>query len=136
MAYDKQIAAITCFCEASNQPPEARRAVIHAMFNRKALNPAYYGPTIAAVCLKRMQFSEWNADQADNRNIERAASAPDSDPIMLDCAAAYDVVEGGACDPTNGATHFYADSIPAPQWTQNASFCGKIGSIMFWKNVP
>lgn len=136
MAYDKQIAAITAYCEASNQPPEARRAVIHVMFNRMSVNPKRFGKTVAAVCLQRYQFSEWNGDPIDNRNLARAASTADSDSLMLDCAAAYDEVAGGSPDQTKGATHFYADSITPPDWTQNASFCGKIGSIMFWRNVP
>ena len=136
MAYDKQIAAITCYCEASNQSPLARRAVIHVMVNRVAANPARFGSTIAAVCLKRMQFSEWNGDSIDNRNLERAASVADSDAVMLDCAAAYDEVVSGATDPTGGATHFFADSIPAPSWTHQATFCGKIGDILFYKDVP
>ena len=136
MAYDKQIAVLTTFCEASDQPPEARRAVMHAIFNRQRTGAARYGKTVAAVCLKRAQFSEWDGDAVDNRNLERAASAPESDPVMLDCAAAYDEVAGGAPDPTGGSTHFYADSIPAPYWTAQAAPCGKFGSMYFWKDVP
>lgn len=136
MAYDKEIAALTVYCEASGEPPAARRAVMHSIFNRQRTGAVRYGATIAAVCLKRAQYSEWDGDTIDNRNLERAACAAASDPAMVDCAAAYDEVAGGAPDPTGGATHFYADSIRAPYWTTSATACGKIGRILFWKDVP
>ena len=136
MAFDRAVAALTLYCEASNQPPETRRWIMHSVFNRARIGPARYGPTVAAVCLKRAQYSEWDGDTVDNRNLERAASAPDADATMLDCLAAYDEVAGGASDPTRGATHFYADSIPAPYWTAQATSCGKSGNILFFKDVP
>ena len=133
---DRPIAAMTAYCEADAQPPVVRRWIIHCMFNRMRLNPIRYGSTVAAVCLKRAQFSEWNGDVVNNRNLERAASSPGTDLILLDCAAAYDEIEGGAPDPTGGGTHFYDESIPKPYWTDKATFCGKQGTTMFWKGVP
>ena len=135
MAYDKQIAAITTYCEASNQQQETRRCVMHTFFNRMRLNPARYGRTVAAVCLKRYQYSEWNADAVDNANLERGANAPDGDPIMLECAALFDEAESGGIDPTGGATHYYDTSIAPPAWTIGAVRTNQSGSIIFYKDV-
>ena len=136
MAQDRAIAMLTAFCEASGEGPEARRGVIWSMRNRRDLDPSRYGSTLAAVCLKRAQYSEWDGDSVDNRNLERAATCPDSDPVMLDCGLAYDEMISGHQDPTNGATHFYAKSIPAPYWTAQATLCATLGNLLFWKDVP
>jgi hypothetical protein len=38
-------------------------------------------------------------------------------------------------DLTNGATYYYAISIPAPVWLPGARWCGQFGSQLFWKDV-
>ena len=133
MAYDREIATITICCEASNQLHVVRQGVAASLFNRLAAKR--YGQTIAAVCLRRYQFSEWLADAADNANLERVASKPNDDPILLDCAVAYDEAAAGK-DPTDGATHFYADGIPEPSWAKVATFTVKLGAVNFFKDVP
>lgn len=133
MAYDKPIAVVTIACEASNRSHAVRQGVAASLFNRLALKR--YGHTIAAICLKRFQYSEWNADAADNANLERVASLPDDDAVILDCAVAYDEVAAGA-DSTDGATHFYDESIPAPSWAAVSTFTVKIETVLFFKNVP
>lgn len=135
MAFDKPIATLTVFCEASDQPHLVRQGVAASLFNRCQLNPQRYGGTVAAVCLKRMQYSEFNDDAADNANLERAALTSDENPVMVDCALAYDEASAGA-DPTGGATHFYAVSIPEPYWAKVATFTGQLGAVRFYKNVP
>lgn len=135
MAFDREICALTIFAEASDQPAECRRAIAHVIFNRMQLDPVRYGHTAAAVCLKRYQFSEWNDDVGDNANLIRAASTPITDGVMMDCLAAYsEALEGGA-DPSQGATHFYADSIPEPNWAKDATFTVKLGRVLFYKGV-
>lgn len=137
MAYDLEIGAITVYCEASNQSEYARLGVAWAIVNRFFDPAKRYGHTIAEVCLKRMQFSEWNGDQPDSANLLRAARCPQSDLIMLDCEEAMDrAIANSVPDPTRGATHFYADGIPAPSWSLSATKTTKLGSINFFKNVP
>jgi hypothetical protein len=134
---DRIVCAITAACEEND--PTARRWIVWVIFNRAQINPARYGSTPAAVCLKRMQFSEWNADSADNANLERVAAKAPDDPVILDALAAYDevlaAVVAGEGDPTGGAVNFYADTIAAPAWTQGATMTGKQGSTMFFANV-
>jgi N-acetylmuramoyl-L-alanine amidase len=133
MAYDKPIAVLTIAAEASSQSHAGRQGVAASLFNRLAAKR--YGSTIAGICLKRFQYSEWNGDAADNANLERVANMSPDDPVILDCAIAYDEAAAGA-DPTNGATHFWADTIPEPYWAKQATLTVKIGAIQFAKDVP
>lgn len=133
MAFDREIATITVACEASNQPHVVRQGVAASIINR--WHDGRYGATVAAVCLKRYQYSEWLADAADNTNLERVASKSNDDPVLLDCAIAYDEAAAGA-DPTGGATHFYADGIPEPSWAKVATPTAKLGAVNFFKDVP
>jgi len=133
MAFDKPLATITAFCEASSATPEERRCVMHTIFNRQ--RSGRFGPTIAHVCLKRMQFSEWNGDLADNNNLLRAADAGDDSSVMADCAAAYDEIAAGASDPTSGATHYHDKSIAPPTWTAGATMTLETPKFFFYSNV-
>lgn len=133
MACDTAIAVLTIACEASNQPHEARQGVAAVILNRVA--DGRFGKTPSAVCLRRFQFSEWNGDALDNANLERVASMADDDPVIEDCGLAWREVSAGF-DPTNGATHFFADSIRAPGWTAQATQTAKLGALLFFKNVP
>jgi spore germination cell wall hydrolase CwlJ-like protein len=133
MAFDRPIAALTAFCEASGASPAERRAVTHTFFNRA--KSGHYPETVAGVCLQRFQFSEWNDDAADNRNLERGALAPDNDPVMQDCLAAFDEVAAGAFDPTGGATHYHDKSIQPPAWTVGATMCLETPKFFFYRNV-
>jgi N-acetylmuramoyl-L-alanine amidase len=135
MAYDRAFAAVTTYCEASSATPDERRDVMHSYFNR--LRHGGFGHTIAEVCLRRHQYSEWNGDAVNNANLMRGMRAPDDDPIMVDCGAAFDEVAAANSDPTNGATHYHDKSIAPPYWAlppaiktlDTAKFC-------FYKNVP
>ena len=133
MAFDREIAALTIRCEAEGESHEGKVAVAASFFNRLAAGR--FGKTIASVCLHRMQYSEWNADPVDNRNLVRVAESADDDPINADCLAAYDEAAAGA-DPTGGATHYFAVSIPAPNWAATGEFTVQIGHHLFYKNVP
>ena len=118
MAFDREIAAITCFCEASSATPAERRAIIWVMKNRLHDQKRRFGLTIADVCLARYQFSEWLDDKADSANLHRAARALDDDPIMLDCLAAFDAVMAAPSrdDPTGGSCHYTDKTIDPPAW--------------------
>ncbi len=134
MAFDKQIAAITTYCEASSAAAMERRCVVHSYFNR--VKDGRFGHTVAEVCLKRYQYSEWNGDAADNANLMRAARAKDDDTIMLDCLVAFDEVATGAVDPTNGATHYHDKSIAPPYWAVNAQRTLETPKFLFYTAVP
>jgi spore germination cell wall hydrolase CwlJ-like protein len=134
MAFDNQIAALTIFCEASSATQDERKAVAATIVNR--LHDGRFGTTIAGVCLKRFQFSEWNGDAANNANLERGANTPDSDPVMQQCVAAITGALSGAPDPTHGATHYHDKSIPRPGWASAATVAMETPKFIFYKNVP
>ena len=114
---DRPIAAITAYCEGSSASPFERRCIIHSIFNRVV--DGRFGRTVAGVCLKRFQYSEFNDDAVNNANLERGATASPTDPIMLDCASAFDEVQAGAPDPTAGATHYHEKAMAVyPSWTK------------------
>lgn len=133
MAFDRDIAALTIFCEASGEPQEGKVAVAASLFNR--LKHGGFGKTIASVCLHRYQYSEWNDDRVDNSNLLRGAETDEHDPVMQACLEAYDTAAAGQ-DPTGGATHYYAVSIPAPAWAAQSTFTVQIGHHKFYKDVP
>lgn len=133
MALDREICAATAFMEASNQGADGRRAVIHVLLNRASLSPKY-GNSPADCALHPFQFSCWNTTDP---NRHRLAVTTDGDPIWLDCLAAFDeIMDGENPDQTQGATHYFADSIAAPAWAQSATFTVKIGNHLFYKDVP
>ena len=55
----------------------------------------------------------------------------------MTAAAAYDAVMADPnLDPSNQATHFYADGILLPDWAvAPAELAVKIGRVNFWKGV-
>jgi len=133
MAFDRAIATLTIFCEASSASQEERVAIAWTIFNR--VRDGRFGKTVAGVCLKRYQFSEWNGDAADNANLERGANTPGNDPVMLACASAYDEVQGSTNDPTKGATHYHDNSIAPPAWTQSAAMTLATPKFKFYAGV-
>lgn len=136
---DRDIAAITAYAEASSGTPAERRCVIWTGFNRLQ-NPARYGISLADAFTQFMQYSAWNGDLKDRRNLGRAMKAPVSDPVMMDCAAAYDevlaahVVKGA--DPTSGSTHYHEKTMdPKPVWTEGARLTLETENFLFYAGV-
>lgn len=132
MAFDRQIAALTIFCEASSASQDERECIAHTIFNR--IRSGRFGKTVASVCLKRMQFSEWNGDAADNANLERGADTPESDAVMRACLQAYDDAFVSN-DQTNGATHYHDKSISPPSWTIGATMTLETPKFKFYADV-
>ena len=51
--------------------------------------------------------------------------------------AADQVMAGTTPDPTGGATHYYATTMPKPPtWTKGAKQTLKLGQHVFFKDVP
>lgn len=133
--FDRPIGIATIACEASNQSELCQQAVIASIRNR--VNAGRWESSIAGCCMQRYQYSEYLPDSGDNSNLERVLALPDDAPAIINAAAAYDAVMADpTLDPSQGATHFFADGIPAPNWAvAPAVLAVKIGAVNFWKNV-
>jgi N-acetylmuramoyl-L-alanine amidase len=47
------------------------------------------------------------------------------------------VIAGAVADPTGGATHYYATTMPkAPAWAAKAKRALRLGRHVFFKDVP
>lgn len=129
MAFDKEIAAMTVFMEASGEPPEGRRAVAWVLENRLA--SGNFGQTLAEVCLEPFQISSWNTTDPNRKRLARTS---DGDPILADCIAAVAEAMEGISDPTLGATNYYAASMSVPpDWASRMTFTVQIGNHLFYK---
>lgn len=135
MAFERAY-GITCVaCEASSEGALCQQAVAASLRNR--VKAGRWEPTISGCVVQRYQFSEFLPDRDDNANLERVVNMPETAPEIVAAAAAYDAVMADAeLDPSNGATHFFADGIPVPTWAQApAVLCAKIGRVNFYKGV-
>jgi spore germination cell wall hydrolase CwlJ-like protein len=129
MAFDSTIATATIYMEASGEGFEGILGVAYVIVNR--WKSGRFGKTIAAVCLKPLQFSCWNTTDS---NRLRVALLPDDDSLLDQCGKAYgDAMSGAVPDPTDGAMYYFADSIPTPHWIDALSMTCKIGHQSFYR---
>lgn len=130
MIFDLQIGARTVWAEARGEPEAGQRAVAHVLVNR--LRSHRWGPTLASVCVARLQFSCWN-DSDPNRT--QLVSLSETDPSIVKFAGyIQEALSGVDPDPTEGALHYYALSIPEPEWAKGKPFT-QFGNQRFVRNV-
>lgn len=123
---DVQVVARTLDGEAGNQSVECQTAVGNVIQNRA--NLAWQGEkTARGVCLHHLQFDCWLAGSDRDRIMEVDYIAP------LQCTIiANQVVERLLVDNTNGATHYFDDSIAPPSWADPSCFTVKFGKLNFY----
>ena len=126
-----EIAARTLCQEARGEPPEGQSAVAHVLKNR--LVSGRWGASLASVCLWPMQFSGWRGPR--DPNFAYACSLADDDAMLSKMRDVIAKALARPDDPTQGPTHYYADTIGAPGWTEGAVCCGKFGHQLFYRNV-
>ena len=129
MAFDIPVGKMTVYMEASGAGPAGIQAVAYVLTNR--WRSGKFGGTLAAVCLKPLQFSCWNTSDS---NRLRMALATDDDPILLACGQALaDAINHTVPDPTDGAMYYFDDSIPTPHWADAMNLTCKIGHLSFYR---
>lgn len=138
------IVGVTCYCEASDQGQDGVRAVAHAIVNRHKAGKWFSGSTLAACCVLPFAFSSWNTKDP---NRTRAMGTSPQDAVMAMCLQeAAAAINGDTIDPTDGATHYYADGTQKPSWVSGkndkgeqvappAIFIKQIGKHLFFKDV-
>jgi spore germination cell wall hydrolase CwlJ-like protein len=123
--------ALCIWREARGESDEAKLGVAWTIHNRVKLQ-GWMGKTYSDVVWKPYQFSSFNAGDPNSAKIPN----PNSDKSYVACLDAADKAFSGAGDdPTNGATHYYDDSIAAPKWTAGATLTVKLGKLNFYKDV-
>lgn len=134
---DIDVLARTLWGEARGEGYDGQIAVAWTIRNRvnDGKSKSWWGEGYQGVCLKPYQFSCWNKADPNYKYLIGARQIP---PSQLEQArrAAFAVVNGSVPDPTNGATHYYADTIKAPDWAAKATRTLHLGHHIFFKNVP
>jgi N-acetylmuramoyl-L-alanine amidase len=107
---------------------DALRAVLHAINNRSKKQ----GKSWAEIVYARLQFSSMTYGQ--DPQLCNVPHFPD--PIFDMCRELADAVYAGQdADLTNGATHYFADSIPMPEWAKTMTETVKICNQTFFKEA-
>jgi spore germination cell wall hydrolase CwlJ-like protein len=97
---------------------------------------SWWGEGYAGVCQKPYQFSCWNRNDPNYPFLSGAKAIPAGE-YRAAMAAAVVVIAGGEPDPTFGATHYYATTMPKPPaWAAKATKTATIGHHVFFRDVP
>ena len=141
-AGDELVLARTLWGEARGEGVVGMQAVARVVINR--WRAGYRGrKTVTEVCLDPAQFSCWNADdpnRAQMLRLDRNARDPDFKDALATAADALTPasLEGRVADPTLGAKHYVATTLPAslrPDWLLDKQPCAVIGRHEFYNNV-
>ena len=127
------------FGEARGEPFIGKVAVGYVILNR-ALDKTSLpiADAIKAVVLRPFQFSSFLPHdpnyQKVKRIVNRSPKCNKEKDVWTECyVAAYIVWHKLMEDPTLGATHYFASSIPTPKWAKNMQITTMIGNHIFLK---
>ena len=131
--FDQEVMARTALGEARGVGQEAMVAVMWTGVNRFMAKRWYSGQSIAGAFLKKEQYSCWLQSDPNYAYITNVSPIPLLVTQALEWAA--QVIAGKLEDPTQGATHYFDNSIAPPAWTVGATQTLQIGTLTFYKNV-
>jgi spore germination cell wall hydrolase CwlJ-like protein len=139
---DRDILARTLWGEARGELLAGQIAVAWTIRNRVDMDlhndgkPDWWGEGYAGVCQKPYQFSCWNRSDPNYAYLSGAKQIPFREFAQAQIAAGQ-VIAGKIPDPTGGATHYYATTMPAaPVWAAKAKQTLRLGRHVFFKDVP
>lgn len=136
---DVGILTRTIYGEARGEPYDGKKAVGHVALNRVARTDGQFrmDTTVAAACLRWLQFSCWSPGDPNAGLISRADAA---DPVFAECQrAALDALHEP--DAVEGATHYHTAARPAgaatwpPAWTRGHKPTCAIGGHLFYAGI-
>ena len=136
--HDRDILARTLWGEARGESIAGQIAVAWTIRNRVNDGKAnsWWGEGYAGVCQKPYQFSCWNKNDRNYAFLSGAKPIPAAQYAQA-LKAADQVMAGTVPDPTGGATHYYATTMPKPpNWVKGARQTLKLGHHVFFKDVP
>ena len=135
---DRDILARTLWGEARGEGPAGQIAVAWTIRNRvfDGNTKSWWGEGYAGVCQKPYQFSCWNRNDPNFPYLSGTKAIPFREFAQAQIAADQ-VIAGKVPDPTSGATHYYATTMPAaPVWAAKAKQTLKLGHHVYFKDVP
>lgn len=135
---DRVILALTLWGEARGEGLAGQIAVAWIIRNRvfDGKSKSWWGEGYAGVCQKPWQFSCWNSNDPNFVYLLGAKAIPKGQYNRA-LEAANAVLDDTVADPTGGATHYYASSMPkAPAWVKGATLTLQLGGHRFYKDVP
>lgn len=104
-------------------------AVASVILNR-ANNPRWWGRNIIQVCLMPWQFSCWNPDDVNRRQL-LAVTEKDAQ-FRTALGLADKAIVGDLADETNHADHFHTHAV-APLWSRGQKPVATIGNHRFFR---
>ena len=139
---DIEVLARTIWAEARGEGMAGMVAVAWSIRNRVDMDlhhdgkPDWWGEGYPGVCQAPWQYSCWNKNDPNYPCISGAKAIPLGE-LSAARQAATVVINGTVPDPTGGATHYYATSMPRPPaWVSGATQTLKLGHHIFFRNVP
>ena len=124
--------AKTLWGEARGESQKGKEAVAAVVLNRAARRPRWWwGSTVETVCLKRFQFSCWNPNDPNRKELD---TAPQQSTYPACLEVAQMAMDGALTDPTKGATHYHTNSI-APNWSAGHAPSAVIGGHRFYNSI-
>lgn len=129
---DLYLWALCVWREFRGESPEAMIAGAWVMRNR--LDRKTFGATMQDVLTREYQFSAMTAKCDPNTVLwpNQWMSKPDAAAWLRAQGIVRRVAEAQPeDDPTHGATHYYATSIPEPSWAYEMTTTAKIGRTVF-----
>jgi spore germination cell wall hydrolase CwlJ-like protein len=135
---DRDVLARTLWGEARGEGAAGQVAVAWTIRNRvfDGKKKSWWGEGYAGVCQKAWQFSCWNTNDPNYPYLSGAKQIPFRELAQARIAADQ-VIDGKQPDPTDGATHYYAATMPkAPGWAAKAKLTMKLGHHVFFRDVP
>ncbi|MEO0391682.1 MAG: cell wall hydrolase [Pseudomonadota bacterium] len=134
--------ARTLWGEARGEGRHGMEAVAAVIMNRVAIADRrggryWWGAHVVAVCRRPWQFSCWNANDPNRRQLE---AVTEQDPVFATAlTVARHAINGLLTDPTApagefGATHYHARGI-TPHWAIGKRPVATIGRHIFFRLV-
>ncbi|QNT79463.1 cell wall hydrolase [Entomobacter blattae] len=124
------IVARTLWGEARGEGIKGMQAVANVIGNR-VKTPGWWGNDYTSVCLKKSQFSCWNADDPNRDKLLKVTAEDTAFTRALTLAAL--LVKNNLPDLTKGATHYFEKHIAPPKWADPAKKTITIGNHIFYK---
>ena len=135
---ERDILARTLWGEARGEGLAGQIAVAWTIRNRVNDGKAksWWGEGYVGVCQKPYQFSCWNRNDPNYAYLSGVKRIPFRELAQAQIVADQ-VMKDNVPDPTGGATHYYATTIPNPPvWAKGAKQTLKLGRHLFFKDVP